>query len=184
MDHTITFKLLTEDDFTLLHAWMNLDFVQRWYGKRKFVYDDVEKEYSMRIKQDTPVEGYIVQYNGYSIGYAQYYPIHDYPNYAACVDVPTGTFGIDIFIGDKQYVHQQLGSSVIDLFLKQVVFSVKGCTSCVVGTEADNPSAIRAYEKAGFSYLKTVQCRGQETPEYLMERKNIPQTQVLFSRET
>ena len=40
--------------------------------------------------------------------------------------------------------------------------------SCIIGPAQNNHAAIRAYEKAGFKYLKTVSIPGELEPEYLM----------------
>ena len=43
-----------------------------------------------------------------------------------------------------------------------------GARSCIIDPEPDNKIAIRAYEKAGFRYLKTVQIPTEAHPSYLM----------------
>jgi RimJ/RimL family protein N-acetyltransferase len=42
---------------------------------------------------------------------------------------------------------------------------------CIVDPEPKNLIAIKAYENAGFRYLKTIQIPEEEEPEYLMEIK-------------
>jgi RimJ/RimL family protein N-acetyltransferase len=61
-----------------------------------------------------------------------------------------------------------LGSSILRKFLRDVVFANQSIDCCVIGPEPQNKAAIKAYEKAGFRYLKTVQISGEEQPEYLM----------------
>lgn len=165
----ITFKTLDEQDFPTLHKWMNLDFVSRWYDKRKFIYDDVEREYSMRIKEDTPIESYLIYYGEHPIGYIHNFRVYDYPEYALAVLVEKTTYGMDMFIGNQEYVGKGLGPQIITKFLNEIVFQKADCFACIVGLEKDNPAAIRAYEKAGFTYLKTVLSLGSPEPEFIME---------------
>lgn len=49
-----------------------------------------------------------------------------------------------------------------------MVFGKTDAESCIVGPEPANQVAIRAYEKAGFRYLKTVEVTEEDQPEYLM----------------
>ena len=53
-------------------------------------------------------------------------------------------------------------------FLSTVVFADELPTECIIGPEIENHRAIRSYQKAGFSYWKTVQIPGERAPEYLM----------------
>ncbi|MBI4642138.1 MAG: GNAT family N-acetyltransferase [Candidatus Tectomicrobia bacterium] len=80
-----------------------------------------------------------------------------------------------MFIGEADYIHKGLGSSILRTFLREIVFATSDAVSCIIGPEPKNKVAIRAYEKAGFSYLKTIQIPDEEEPEYLMriERADI-----------
>lgn len=40
--------------------------------------------------------------------------------------------------------------------------------TCVIGPEPENKIAIRAYEKSGFTYFKTVNNQNEDMNEYLM----------------
>jgi RimJ/RimL family protein N-acetyltransferase len=54
-------------------------------------------------------------------------------------------------------------------FLKDIVFSKKEITTCIIGPEPNNARAIKAYEKAGFKYIKTVQIPNESESTYVME---------------
>ncbi len=49
-----------------------------------------------------------------------------------------------------------------------MVFHEYKVDSCIIGPAQSNHAAIRAYEKAGFKYLKTVSLPDEPEPEYLM----------------
>lgn len=76
--------------------------------------------------------------------------------------------GLDLFIGDPNFLHKGLGPEIMKRFLSEIVFARAGVESCVVGPELQNATAIRAYEKAGFNYVHTVQFPNEPDPEYLM----------------
>src|SRR5262249_7750269 len=102
------------------------------------------------------------------IGYIQAYWIGDHNEYARALQVGPGSAGVDLFIGEPEFVHRGLGSVILRQFVRETVFDRMGARYCVIGPEVGNIIAIRAYEKAGFTYLKTVQVPGERAPEYLM----------------
>lgn len=167
----VTFKPLEKSDFPLLYKWLNVDFVTKWYAKRKFAYDDVEKKYSRYIEGTVPVQSFIVEYDGVPMGYIQMYHLRDYPEYDRCVGLVGDIVGIDMFIGDPAYVHKGYGKDIITYFLTEVVFVRDNIDAVIVGPEPENRSAIRVYEKAGFFYVKTVGCGKEDEPEYIMMKK-------------
>ncbi len=52
--------------------------------------------------------------------------------------------------------------------MRTVVFARLDVESCIIGPAMSNASAIRAYEKAGFTYLKTIVVPDEEEPERLL----------------
>ncbi|MBI4137083.1 GNAT family N-acetyltransferase [Candidatus Roizmanbacteria bacterium] len=166
----ISFKPLEKSDFPLLHTWLNIDFVTKWYAKRKFAYDDVEKKYSRYVEGVVPVDSFIVEIDNTPIGYCHTFKIQDYPEYNRCVGLVGSTAAVDMFIGDKRYIHKGLGEHIIRQFLTEIVFTKPDIDQCIAGPEPDNRSAIRVYEKAGFTYVKTIINPNGEH-EYLMYQK-------------
>lgn len=61
-------------------------------------------------------------------------------------------------------------------FVDEVVFAREGVAACTVDPSPRNMSAIRAYEKAGFAHLKTVQLPGEAEPSYVMIKRRSPET--------
>ncbi|MFC1715495.1 hypothetical protein ACFL6S_17630, partial [Candidatus Poribacteria bacterium] len=53
-------------------------------------------------------------------------------------------------------------------FLREIIFTNDWARSCIVGPEPLNTGAIKAYKKAGFRHLKTIQLPDEDEPEYLM----------------
>ena len=76
---------------------------------------------------------------------------------------------MDLFIGEKEFIHKGLGSIIINKFLKNYIFIEDRVNKCIIGPEPKNLSAIKAYSKAGFKYTKTIQIPDEDEPEYLME---------------
>lgn len=160
----ISFRQVEQTDINKLYIWMNNPHVKRWFGG-EVSYDDVERKMLPRICGEKPVESYIIVHDGIDIGYIQSYMILDYPEYARVVQVNDDTAGLDLYIGDPGYVYRGLGPEIMKKFLNEYIFADEKINSCIVGPEPMNISAIKAYRKAGFEYLKTIQMPVEENPE-------------------
>jgi RimJ/RimL family protein N-acetyltransferase len=170
IDHISFFKL-REIDFTLLYKWYNTDFVNKWYGKEKqeWKYKEIENKYKPYIQGQKPTDSYIILYNDIKVGYIQTYLLKNYPEYNELVQVDDNSAGIDLLIGEKEYIHKGLGPIIIKKFLKDIVFQNKNIKSCVIGPEPKNIIAIKAYKKVGFKYIKTIKIQDEHKSEYIME---------------
>jgi len=169
----VSFSSLNETDFELMYKWLNTDFVKRWYSKRNWTFDEIVENYTPYIQKQKltgePVESFTIVYEGKKIGYIQTYLLKDYPEYNMLVQPGDGSSGIDLFIGEREYLHKGLGSKIIRKFIREKIFCNTYINKCVIGPEPGNAAAIRAYEKAGFRYVKTIQVPDETEPEYIME---------------
>jgi RimJ/RimL family protein N-acetyltransferase len=169
----VSFRRLDEADLPLIHRWLNNDHVSEWYPVEdvpKPPLDLVRRHYLPMIRGAERTDPYLILLDGVPVGYLQAYMVKDHPEYARAVQVEDGAAGIDLFIGEESLVHRGLGPAVIRRFLSEIVFGEVGATCCIIGPQPNNRSAIRAYEKAGFTYLKTVRAPSSpgEGDEYLM----------------
>lgn len=169
MLNNITFRKLNINDIKTMHKWLNKEFVHKWfYNDIDLTYDEVSQKYIPYINGVKPIHAFIIVFNNHDIGYIQTYKLDDYPDYAKAVDVNFDAAGMDLFIGEKEYLYKGYGEHIMKLFLAQYVFLLNKVSYCVIGPEPNNKSAIRAYEKTGFKYLKTIQLEDEPEPEYLM----------------
>lgn len=165
----IGFRRMAMDDLPLMHHWLETPHVlEWWWGGVSPPYEAVAEKYGPRIRGEEPTHSYLILFGGQPIGYIQTYMICDYPAYAAVVETDTEAAGVDLFIGEAEYLHKGLGSQILRAFLREIVFGTGNATSCIIGPSAANRIAIRAYEKAGFRPFKTVPSSNEPTPEYLM----------------
>jgi aminoglycoside 6'-N-acetyltransferase len=145
------FRPVTERDLPLLAAWLARPHVARWWD------DPKELQHIVGHIDSISVEPFIIELNGRPIGYIQSYDPHledDHPYQ----DQPTGTLGIDQFIGEPELVGLGHGSQLIAEFVEQLF--EEGVPRVIIDPDPDNSAAIRCYEKAGFRRLG--EC---ETPE-------------------
>lgn len=158
---------LNAADVTLLHHWRNTPHVVRWY-KPALSLEEAYAKYVPRTRGEEPTRAYLILYAGQPIGYIQVYRIRDYPEYQKYVQVEEDAAGVDLFIGEPDFVHRGLGAPILRCFLREVVFADPAIHLCIIGPEPENRAAIRAYQKAGFRHFKTVQLPDEDAPAYLM----------------
>ena len=166
-DPQIHFRPMTLDDLDLMRRWLNRDFVARWWPGWPSL-EQVRAKYAPRISGAQPIRCFIVELDTMPIAFIQCYRIRDWPDYAIIGAEAAKAAGIDLFIAERERAYRGLGPRLIREFLRRVVFRERGVDSCIIGPAQNNRAAIRAYEKAGFEYLKTVSIPGELEPEYLM----------------
>jgi RimJ/RimL family protein N-acetyltransferase len=166
----ISFRRLRASDLDLMHRWLNAPHVRRWWYAEGSSYAEIEEHYLPAIEGREATKPFVILHRGEPIGYVQSYLIsaEDDETYSSLVDVEDSA-GVDLFIGEAEYLYRGLGQHVIRRFLSEHVLSEPGIAVCVIGPEPKNIAAIRAYEKAGFRFFKTIQVPGEPEPEYLMK---------------
>jgi RimJ/RimL family protein N-acetyltransferase len=165
----ISFRRLRASDLELMHRWLNASHVRRWWYAEGTSYAEIEEHYLPAIEGREATKPFLILHGDEPIGYVQSHRIsaEDDETYASLVDVESSA-GVDLFIGEPEYLHRGLGRHVIRRFLSEHAFSDPGIAVCVIGPEPKNIAAIGAYEKAGFRFFKTIQVPGEPEPEYLM----------------
>ena len=122
------------------------------------------------MRGEDPTDLYVIRLDADPIGVLQSYRIDDHPEYSAQLALGRPAIGIDLFIGEAALVGHGHGPALIRAFLRDVAFARYGIDRCVIGPTLSNVAAIRAYEKAGFRFLKTyLEPDAREPEHYLME---------------
>jgi RimJ/RimL family protein N-acetyltransferase len=167
----LAFRPLAMGDLRQLHAWFNAPHARRWFGKGRS-FESIVEEYAPDIAGSTPIHPFLVSYAGKAIGWVSWECFGDAPDFMRTygVDDPNAV-NCDVLIGDAEFVQRGLGAPLLRRFLSEIVFSDPRYTSCVIDPVEDNTIAIRAYEKAGFCYLRTVADDGEGNRLHLMEMR-------------
>ena len=169
-------RLLEDNDKTLLLKWLTDERILNFWEGKSSVYDldrITEKYYS---EEDVEIIRTIIEYDGKSIGYVQMYKLNDellneyeYPLTDKVV------YGIDQFIGEPEYWDKGIGTKFMKLVL-QYLTKEKNADIIILDPHADNPRAIRCYEKVGFKKIKFLPKHelhdGEMVDCYLMEYTN------------
>jgi aminoglycoside 6'-N-acetyltransferase len=172
----LSFRPLTRADLPRLHAWLNEPHVAPWW------FDDahptigqVEAKYGPRLAPDTKSEQWLSQVDGDPVGWIQCYALVDWPETAADygIDDPT-VAGVDLLIGDPARIGGGLGPALLRGFAAHVVFGMHPAwTAACAAPHRDNRRSWRAFEKAGFSYLRDVVDGGHPGRLYRLARSDV-----------
>jgi aminoglycoside 6'-N-acetyltransferase len=164
----LDFRPLAKADLPRLCDWFNAPHARRWFGEGRSL-ASVVQEYTPYIEGNAPIRPLLVSYAGRPIGMISWERFGDSPDFMRTygVDDPDAV-NCDVLIGDADFVHRGLGAPLIGRFLREIVFSDRRYSTCIIDPNPDNAIAIRAYEKAGFRYLRTVADDGEGNAVWLM----------------
>src|ERR1700704_1464073 len=153
------FVPMTSADLLLIRRWLETPHVSEWW------HDPAEQFELVSGDLDHPdMAQYIVASDGRPFAYLQCYNLSDWNT--GFGPQPSGTRGLDQFIGEAGMLDRGHGSTFIRTFTEQLL--AKGAPCVVIDPDPANARAIRAYEKAGFSKDRIVDT--PDGPALLMVR--------------
>ena len=162
----VAFRPIQPADIPTLHRWRNLPHVSQWWDPHNPTLAEAHAEYSAYMRPDYRVDAYIIVLDGTGIGYIQSWQVGDFPDYKPYLTLDDREMGVDVFIGERERLHQGIGTAAINQFLAEHVFNGPSVPACIIDPLPENAAAIRAYEKAGFRHVKTFEYEGKGV--YLM----------------
>lgn len=150
----IYFEPLQRKHFSIIHEWFNKPHVQSFYSLRHWTLEEVKNKLSPYI--DGNVHGFLIS-NGSPIGYIQYYSIKDYPwnGQDLTEDIVKTGAGLDLFIGEEEYIGKGIGKEAIKAFLEEMIWNKYDY--CVVDPHKDNLNSIKLFESCGFRKHKEIE---------------------------
>jgi aminoglycoside 6'-N-acetyltransferase len=142
------FRAMTADDLPQVRCWLATAHVAQWWG------DPAEQFALVRGDLDHPsMAQFIVTHVDRPLAYLQCYDPLAWPEHGLG-DIPTGTRGIDQFIGEAAMVERGHGSALTRAFVEQLFAA--STPRVITDPDPANGRAVRAYEKAGFRAERTV----------------------------
>jgi aminoglycoside 6'-N-acetyltransferase len=145
------FVPVTSADLPLIRRWLETPHVSEWW------HDPAEQFELVSGDLDHPyMAQYIVASDGRPFAYLQCYNLSDWNT--GFGPQPSGTRGLDQFIGEADMLDRGHGSTFIRSFTERLL--ANGTPRVVIDPDPTNARAIRAYEKAGF-----VKDRVVDTPD-------------------
>ena len=113
---------------------------------------------------------FVIEYRHQPIGWIQWYRWRDFPDHARKLDAGTDSAGIDLAIGEPSLIGVGLGPAAIRAFLENVVSLDPTIRSVVTDPETNNQRSLRAFVKAGFRVIRTVQLEGETFERSVVSR--------------
>ncbi len=136
------FRPMTSADLPKVRQWLEAPHVRQWWG-------DPEQQFHLVSGDldELAMEQFIVVAGDQAFGYLQCYDLTRW-NTGFGPQV-AGTRGLDLFIGEKEFIERGHGSALIRCFV-DACFR-QGVPRMVTDPDPENVRAVRAYEKAGFA---------------------------------
>lgn len=159
----IEFEPLRKDDLPLVRDWLGREHVREWWRDR---IEDSMAEYEQAMAGLDPSDHYLILVDGRPVGMIETYLVSDHPEWEAIVQVGKGVAGVDLLIGEQQLTGRGLGPRVLEAFVRDVIFANPATDACIAAVDEDNRRSWRAFEKAGFEYVRDVEEEGR--PHRLM----------------
>jgi aminoglycoside 6'-N-acetyltransferase len=147
-ERRFAFRAMTAADLTDLVRWINLPHVAQWWDDQRTP-EQVAAYYGPGLRGEDPVRLWIAEVNGRSIGFFQDYRIADHPDYALLCGSPDAV-GFDYVIGEPAYVDRGLGTSLLWVFLRDIVApAYDGVSELFAAPDHRNGRSLRVLEKLG-----------------------------------
>lgn len=177
----ISFRLLREEDLSLLCSWHRQEHVAAWWREDALRSDrQLREKYEPRIRGESHVLPFLALLSGKPFAYIQCCAVEGDPQYAQYLQLNRAAIGIDFFIGEAEHIGRGLGANLLRSFLLLEGFPrFPEADYCVVDPAAANQRSIRACEKAGFVYDKDLSIPDAEEPQVLLGIERS----VLFDEE-
>lgn len=156
--HNITFRSLCEFDMPIIKKWFNQPHVVKFYSLRNnWTEEEVFKKFIPYIKQEKPVQCFVILNRDQPIGFIQMYPIKEFswPDQGLPDEIINHAAGIDIFIGELDLINKGFGTDLIKKFLDTYIWI--NFDYCIVDPNKENFAMIRCNEKIGFKEHKIIQ---------------------------
>jgi RimJ/RimL family protein N-acetyltransferase len=170
----ISFKPLQEKNLPLFFKWVKQPHVSRWW-KESCNYEEFLKKYHPSKFDANYTYPFIVYLNDKPISYVQYYLVEKADDgwWVKHGGQSPGTLGVDILIGETEYLGKGYGTLILKKFVEKL-FKKHNVKKIIIDPNPENIASVRCYQKVGFKTIRKMEtCDG---PALLMEIKNEKNT--------
>jgi aminoglycoside 6'-N-acetyltransferase len=164
---SILFRPLSSPDLPLLQRWLSESHVAQWWNEPRDL-ASLQSKYGPRIDGSEPTYVFVIEYFGQPVGWIQWYRWADYSDHARQLGAEPHEVGMDLAIGEREITGKGLGPIIIYKFLDRMIFTDPAVTAVVTDPAERNIRSLRAFEKAGFTVIKTVTLEGEDFPRHVI----------------
>lgn len=153
----------------MLSRWYSAPHASRWFGGPRTA-EAIADDHAERAAAGERIASYVLSVDGRDAGFFEWCLLRDHPDVAALylADAP-GVANCDVLLGEPDVAHRGVGPLAIRAFLREIVFAHPEVTGCLIDPHPENAVAIRAYEKAGFRFVRSVPEDGEGWAVFLLE---------------
>jgi RimJ/RimL family protein N-acetyltransferase len=137
------------EDLPMVAGWLAEPHVSRWYLAGSSVDREVE-DLRQSVTGEQAVHALIVEHNGVPIGWCQWYPCHDDPDWAHDIGAADGDVGVDYAIGSADHTGRGIGTAII-AELVDTVRAQRPAASIFADPDELNIASRRVLEKNRFA---------------------------------
>ncbi len=150
----LEFRLLGDNDISLVEAWLNKEHVKKWYDIPHLgvTIDDWMFELKERNGEFKWLTHLIALWKGRPIGLCQYYKCVDSEDEEFGTLPLTGSYGIDYLIGEESYLGKGLGKGIVAL-LVDTIFSFPDAQRVTADIDRDNTASEKVLLACGFTLV-------------------------------
>ncbi|MCJ2145889.1 GNAT family N-acetyltransferase [Bacillus sp. B19-2] len=165
---------LKEKDKIFLVKWLSDPFILEFYEGRDNPFN-IDKVNEVFYHPNNDEVKCIVKYDGKEIGYIQFYQLDEITKKEYGYS-DENIYGIDQFIGEKEYWNKGIGTQLVSSMLEYLV-NQKLADGVIVDPQIGNGRALRCYEKCGFKKVRILPKHelheGEDQDCWLMEYKRL-----------
>lgn len=158
-----SFRPLARADLPQMLAWLSDPDVAPWYTAEELSADGMESEFGEMIDGIDPVRGFIASVDSHAVGYIQCYRLGDHPDYLAQLNLDPDDVSTDLFLGDPAYRNHGWGAPMLRAFHQLIVFADPAVERAAIMPNPRNARAIAAYQKVGFTPIRSLPIRDSFT---------------------
>jgi aminoglycoside 6'-N-acetyltransferase len=150
----LAFVPMQEEHLYLWHRWSENQHVKEvWFIEGYEPADYI----TQKIRGNGYDYPFIIYLDDNPIGFIQCCDLFSYKTIAEnpsglFTDEEKGTYCIDLFIGEKEYLNKGYGTQIVKLF-SELLFDRFTARKILIDPASTNKRAIRCYEKAGFQFV-------------------------------
>ncbi len=157
----ISFKSLSKSDIKQIYDWIQQPHVKKWWQDPEN-WDEFKQKFEDKLQSQYRA-CFVIYIENEPIGYIQTYQANRFFEW---LHQPEGTYGMDLFIGDSDFIGKGYGTQIVSKFVKEL-FKWPQVARIIINPDINNIAAVRAYEKAGFKKLYEI--KRENDTEILME---------------
>lgn len=145
-----SFILISEEYLPLIYAWFNEPHIQAFYSLRTWTMEEVRQKLTAYIQGAEDLKCYIVFIDKTPIGYVQCYPVkkHPWDDQDLTDEIIQDSAGIDLFIGEREFIGKGLGCRILDTFLQRHIWP--HYRYCLADPDIRNEACMRLFKKCAF----------------------------------